>query len=186
MQAIHHATDDGGVGPCDKPEEEEPDAIHHEGTGKLRLARLHIWAAPKKGKIDIEQIEEMIADLNDRFHLQAVGADTWQASYLIERLKKRCVPIEAVTPTSSNLRSMCSATLEAFSEGNIELYGNPILLSDLRALRVVEKSYGVRLESPRGPSGHGDAATALSIALHIARKNPPLTNRAPEGKLCVY
>ena len=80
---------------------------------------------------------------------------------------------------------MCSATLEAFSEGNIELYGNPILLSDLRALRVVEKSYGVRLGSPRGPSGHGDAATALSIALHIA-KNPPLTNRAPEGKLCVY
>lgn len=64
--------------------------------------------------------------------------------------------------------------MEAFSERQIDMFGDghgEQLIEDLHALKAVEKSYGVRLESPRGPQGHGDAATALSIALHTMKKN---------------
>jgi phage terminase large subunit-like protein len=156
------------LGLAEQPEE-QPEYIHHRGSGRLRLARLAVWQPPSGGKVSIEVIENEIAALHGLLTLTAVGADPWQAAYLIERLQKRGIAVEAVDPTGANLKSMCSATLEAFSEGQIDLYPHPRLLSDLRALRAVEKSYGVRLESPRGPQGHGDAATALAIALHILR-----------------
>ena len=35
-------------------------------------------------------------------------------------------------------------------------------------MRVVEKSYGFRLESPRDEHGHGDLGTAFSLALLAA------------------
>jgi phage terminase large subunit-like protein len=170
-----------------REEEAEPDAIVHEGTGRLRLADLRVWSPPAKGKVNIEAIEDAIADLDQRFRL-TIGADPWQAAYLIERLKKRGLRIEAVDFTGNNLKSMCSAMLEAFAEGRIELYQEPPLISDLRALRVEEKSYGCRLVSPRGPNGHGDAATALSIALHLAKKMGFLgfTCFRESGKLIAY
>jgi hypothetical protein len=65
---------------------------------------------------------------------------------------------------------MASVLLDGFNQRQIDLYNHPQLLADLRALRVEEKSYGVRLTSPRGPNGHGDAATALAIALLIAKR----------------
>jgi len=181
LTGVQTAMIDAGL--CDDPEVES-ETIHHEGTGRLRLARLKVWTPPKKGKVDIEEIEETIADLDDRFHLQ-VGADPWQAAYLIERLQKRNVQIEPVDFTGNNLKSMCSATLEAFSESQIELYEHPQLIADLKALRVVEKSYGVRLDSPRGPGGHGDCATALAIALHNSR-SILFTSRTVTGKILTY
>ncbi len=172
------------LGLWDEPEPDEPESIYHEGTGRLKLARLHVWTPPSEGKVSIEEIENTIADLDRRFQLQ-VGADPWQAAYLIERLQKRGVPIEPVDFTATNLKSMCTATLEAFSESQIELYPDPQLLADLKALRVVEKSYGVRLDSPRGPGGHGDAATALAISLHVAR-GKALFSQKPVGSIIAY
>ena len=68
---------------------------------------------------------------------------------------------------------MATAVLEAFSEANIELFDHPKLVADLRALRVVEKSYGIRLEPGQTASGtkHGDAATGLALALLAAARS---------------
>jgi len=163
---------------------DEPDSkyrhVRRKGTGRIRLADLRVWSPPRKGKVDIEQIEEEIVRLHEIFHLR-IGADPWQAAYLIQRLQKRGVEIEAVDFTGNNLKSMCSATLEAFSEGLIELYDNKQLMTDLGALRVVEKSYGVRLDSPRGLNGHGDAATALAISLHVAKEPRAIFSNTPDS-----
>lgn len=140
------------------------------GTGRLRVADVQRWKPEGGRKIELEEVERAIASLHQRFGLAAVGADPWQAAYLIERLRKAGVNVEAVDFTGANLKSMCSATLEAFAERNIELFDCPPLIHDLRSLRIEERAYGVRLTSPRGPSGHGDAATGLAVALHIARK----------------
>ena len=166
--------------------EQEAEYIVHPGTGRLRLAQLQVWTPPTHGKVDIEQIEETIVKLDSRFHLQ-IGADPWQAAYLIERLRKRNVLIVPVDFTGSNLKSMASSTLEAFRERNIELFPEPQLVGDLRALRVEERSYGFRLVSPRGPNGHGDSATALAIALHIGitRTGYRLAPHA-QGTLTIY
>ncbi len=140
-----------------------------EGTGRLRLARMEVWQPPAKGKVDIEAVEDKIVQL-DRVFGMPVACDPWQCAYLIERLKKQGLRVEAMDFTGNNLKSMCSAVLEAFGEGNIGLYNHPRLIADLKALRVVEKSYGVRLDSPRGLNGHGDCATSLAIALNLAKQ----------------
>jgi phage terminase large subunit-like protein len=151
---------------------------YHAGTGRLKLAAMQRWEPPKGGKVDVEQIERAIIDLHARFKC-SVAFDPNQAEYLAERLSKAGVPTQCIDPTSANLRGMATATLEAFSEKLLSLFHDPQLIADLRALRIEERSYGVRLTSPRGPSGHGDSATALSIALLAAKRIvvPAVINR---------
>lgn len=146
-----------------------PTFVDHPGTGRLRLVDVKVWTPTAGRKVSVEAIEQAIIEASERFEGLRVGVDPWQAAYLVERLRKRGLSIEPVDFMANNLKPMCSAVLEAFSEGAIDLYDHPRLLADLKALRVEERQYGVRLVSPRGPSGHGDAATGLSIALHVLR-----------------
>ena len=167
------------------PPEDEPEAIWHPGTGRTKVVRVDLWK-PKQGqKLNIEPIERAILDIQRQYNLAALGYDPWQSEYLAERLKKTNVQVRPVQFVPGNLQSMAQATIESFSERTLDLYAHPELLSDLKALRVAEKGYGVRLESPRGPSGHGDSATALAIALHVAKTLTVFTNRPPEGKLLI-
>lgn len=141
-----------------------------EGTGRLKLVDLRVWS-PKDsvtGRVSLEEIEEYIAALDQKFHLR-LGADPFQCEYLAQRLQKRGVPVELVPFTPLNLTAMCSTVLESFSSGLIDLFPDADLLADLRNLRVVEKSYGVRLDSPRTLRGHGDAATSLAIAAFLSK-----------------
>lgn len=143
---------------------------HRPGSGRFRLAMLKVWKASKGGKVSLSAVEDAVASAAGAFRLACVGFDPWQAVLLAENLRGRGIRCEQVDFVPANLKGMAAATLDAFGEGRIEIYPDPRLLADLRSLRVAEKSYGIRLESPRGPSGHGDTATALAIALHVAGK----------------
>ena len=147
----------------------EWDEHFEEGTDRLQVVYVAVWHPPRHGKVRLDAIEETIKDLDDRFSLASVGFDPWQAEYLGQRLSAQGVRVEPVTFTPQNLQSMAQCTCEAFVNKNIDIPDHRQLVQDLRQLRVVEKGYGIRLQSPRGPSGHGDAATALSIALHVSK-----------------
>ncbi|HWB13409.1 MAG TPA: terminase large subunit [Pirellulales bacterium] len=147
------------------------------GTGRIRLAALEVWQ-PKRGeRLELAPVEAAIDGLNRKLGLACVAYDPWQAQYLGERLRKLGIRTEAVDQTGPNLKAMATATLEAFSERYVDLYQHERLLADLRALRVEERSYGVRLTSPRGPTGHGDTASALSLALLAAQRAAALAPR---------
>ena len=68
---------------------------------------------------------------------------------------------------------MASTVMDTFREKNNDLYEHRELLADLKNLRIVERSYGYRLGSPKGntqeETRHGDTATALSLALFAAK-----------------
>lgn len=151
--------------------------IRHHGSGRYKLAAVYVWRPGGGRQVSLEEIEEAIVAAHRRFGL-TVGADPYQAAYLIQRLQKQGVPIGSVDFTPANLKGMATTTLEAFSERQIDLFSDPTLLADLRALKAAERGYGVRLESPRIADGnevctrHGDTATALSIALHVANQHP--------------
>jgi phage terminase large subunit-like protein len=168
------------------PPDDDPEDVWEEGSNRLKLVRLEVWDPRDSatGKVDLEEIETTIAALDRVFQLQ-IGCDPWQAAYLIERLGKRGVPVEPVNFVAENLKGMCSAVLESFAESNIDLYNDPQLLQDLHNLRVEERSYGVRLVSPRGTSGHGDSATALAIALNLLRTRGGFTGRPFSGSLLI-
>lgn len=167
------------LGIIDKPESKFK-MFRQRPTGKLRLAEMIVWRPSGNRRVVLSAVEETIFDLAREFNAW-IGVDPWQAALLMERLSKRGVAVERVDFVPGNLKSMCSAVLESFRERQVQLYDHPRLISDLRQLRVEEKGYGVRLVSPRGPQGHGDAATSLAIALHMARSKDVFTHREVEN-----
>jgi phage terminase large subunit-like protein len=163
----------------------EPDYRDHPATGRTRLAVVRLWR-PRGNKVSLEEVERAILHVHARYNLACLAFDPWQAQYLGERLTNQGVPVEAVDPTPSNLKAQATVLLEAFSERQIDLYEDADLLEDLRNLLVVERQYGIRLDSPRGPSGHGDAASALSLALHVSRRYLRAGPNVVEGPLLCW
>ncbi len=138
-------------------------------TGRYVVPHVAMWK-PAGGTVSITEIEETICRLDSQFHFAAVGCDPWQAAMLIERLRIAGVPTESIDFVSGNLKGMASVVLESFRERTIDLCDHEQLRADLKSLRVEERQYGIRLCSPRGPDGHGDAATGMAIGLLVASR----------------
>ena len=150
---------------------DEIESIFHEGTGQIKLACVDVWE-PGREKVSIDAIEKRIIEVDSKFRLAGLAVDPWQAAQLIERLQKQGVNTTGLDFVPNNLKAMATAVLGVFQDSRIELYRHAQLIADLRALRVVEKSYGVRLMPSQTSQGtrHGDAATALALALLLAKK----------------
>ena len=131
----------GGVQP-------EYENIHHKGDRSVRLAKTWTWRHPADGSVDLDAIEGTILDASKRFKLGAVFYDPWQATHLVQRIRRASVGMQEVTFSGPILQAMATATLDVFNSSAVRLYPEEQLLSDLRKLRVIEKSYGFQLESP--------------------------------------
>ncbi len=166
--------------------EPEEDVILHPSTGKTRLASVQVWRPSPGVPVSIEAVEDAIVIAHRRYNLSAVAYDPWQAAYLAERLTKRGIGAIGINQVPGTLKSMASCMMEALAESHLELYPDPDLLRDLRALRIVERNYGIRLESPRGPSGHGDSASALALALLVSKRFDLAAPRQIHGELVCW
>lgn len=141
--------------------------IGKKGTS-YRLALCQDWRPPRGGRVSIDEIEQAIVAAHQRYGLTRIACDPWNAGQLVERLRKQGLPIVEQPQSGANLVKQCKTLLEAFTSHSIRLYDHPSLTTDLRTLRVEEKQYGCRLVSDAGAGGHGDRASALSIALAAA------------------
>lgn len=146
----------------------------HPGSGRYKLAALTIFRPAKGNPVRIVDVESEILRLHEIFRLKCVACDQWQARHLVERLQLGGIAAEPIDFNGSNQKVMAETLLSAFGERQLSIFPDSALLADLRSLRVVEKNYGIRLESPRKSGGegtrHGDAATGLMLGLHAARR----------------
>jgi hypothetical protein len=141
--------------------------VGKSGTS-YKVVLVQDWRPPVGGRVDIEEIENAILHAHKRYNLAKIACDPWNCAQLVERLKRQHVPIVEQPQSGANLVKQCKSLLEAFTSHSIRIYDHPALTSDLRGLRVEEKAYGCRLISDAGTGGHGDRASALSIALAVA------------------
>lgn len=139
---------------------------------RVRLVDCQAWKPAPGGRVQIELIEAAIVAAHDRWKLAGVNFDPWNCAYLAERLGVLGVPMIETSFSSKNLANMASAVVESFRDRRIELYPEASLLHDLRGLRVVERSFGYRLDATRDKHGHSDRAIALALALLGARSVP--------------
>jgi phage terminase large subunit-like protein len=137
-------------------------------TGQLKLVAMRAWS-PKAGRVELDDIEREILALHRVFKLTRLSFDPWQAEHLTQRLGRAGIFCDPVHFVPSNLQSMATVTLDAFRERTLQLFDHPELIADLKAMRVVEKSTGYRLEMAKGGTEHGDAAQALALALESSR-----------------
>jgi phage terminase large subunit-like protein len=159
--------------------------VPHPATWRLRLAEVHAWKPERGERVSLEAVEARILDVHSRYRLSGLAADPWQAEMLIQRLQRQRVPIEGVPFTPSSLAAMATSTIEAFTDRNISLFDHPELRAELDKCKVIESKSGIRLAFDRNAQGHGDRATALALALSIAKRamrpSGPVTLDRPIG-----
>jgi hypothetical protein len=153
-------------------------------AGRIRLASNRLWKPTPGAKIELADVERHILELDSLFGLEAVAFDPWQMEHLAQRLeadgahrrrnqRRRfgSLPwMREMPPTAANLRQQATLTIESFQDHRLCCYPCEPLRRDLLKLRVEEKSYGIRLTSPRDGEGHGDTFSAFSLALLLAHE----------------
>jgi hypothetical protein len=158
------------LGLVDSPGLPERSYKLHPGTNRLRLAYCRSWAPRAGGQIDLEAVELAALATARRLGLTAIFFDPFQAALMAQRLRRQGVRLEEVVFSGQNLDALASGVLEVFKAREIDLYPEPELAQDLAKLRLVERSYGYRLEAARDASGHADRATALALAVLGSRR----------------
>jgi hypothetical protein len=164
----------------------EEDVVEVPATGRLRVCSVATWRPPAGGQIDLSAVESACVESHRRFRLCSLAYDPWQMSHLAQRAARLGVPMLELSPTPQNLRDAAASVLEAVNARLLECYDDADLRRDLGRLRLVERSFGVRLQSPRvAGEGHGDSASALANAL-VALRRIRDVSRPIEGPLIVW
>ena len=159
-------------------------AVPEARYGRIRLAHHKLWRPTPNQKIDLREVEEYLLDLDRQFALETVAFDPWQAELLASRLEAHSRHrrrnqrrrlwtqpwMREIQPSATNLRDQASLTIEYFGDHRLEFFPCEPLRRDLLKLRVEEKSYGIRLTSPRDETGHGDSFSAFALALLIGHE----------------
>ena len=137
---------------------------HNLKTKRIHLAYSESWAPPPGGQVDLMAVQGRVYDVARRFRCPTFF-DPWQAELLAEQLRRRGLKMLDRAFSGSNLNAMAVAVLEVFRERRLSLYPDAALMRDLGKLRIVERSFGYKLEAARDEYGHCDRAMAFAIAL---------------------
>ena len=158
--------------------------------GRIRLANTKLWRPTLGKKVSLSDVECHILEMDEKYRLEFVAFDPWQAEMLSQRLEAdtrhrrrnqqrvhHSQPwMREIPPTAQNLREQATLVIESFTDRRFAFYAQDNLRRDLLKLRVEERSYGYRLTSPRDETGHGDTFSAFALALlvghEVAGKKP--------------
>ena len=174
------------LGLIDPPAIPERVRISEPAAQRLRLADCRGWTPSPGRPVSLMEVEEAVWEAWERFRFAACWFDPSQALLMAERLRVRGVPMVETPFSGGNLSDMAARLLEAFKARELELYPDAELLADINKLRLVERSFGVKLEAARDGSGHADRAIALALAVLGARRCP-VVGTAPDGEpLVIY
>lgn len=135
--------------------------VGSDRTQKLRVAKVVDFPPPCR----LEVLKDAIIREAKRFNTPAIFVDPWQMILLAEQLTSAGFSVEHCTPTANTLKKQSATLLEVIRDGVLELYNHPLLVEDLYSCRIVEKTYGARLELAENENGHSDRLAALANAL---------------------
>ncbi len=126
----------------------------------LRVARVVDIRPPTR----LEMVRDTIFRLAKQYDISAVFLDAWQGIRLAEELTSMGFIVVAEHQSGPILVKQSNALLQVFQDELLELYrggDGDLLIGDLYKARVVEKSYGHKIELAEDESGHGDRLSAL-------------------------
>ena len=135
---------------------------------RLRLANVESWAPAANREIDLEEIYTAVLQTNCQYPGILIARILGKRSCLFNVRRREGVAITPVPFVGKTLNAMATTMLQVFNDGLLEMYRDARLVTELSRLRLVEKSFGVKIEAPRTADGHCDRAMALSIALLLA------------------
>jgi hypothetical protein len=138
-------------------------------TGRYQIIKVRKWM-PKRGRqVDMAQVRAAIEEDFRTYRAVCVMFDPAQMLSDAQTLKKANVRMREINLGTKTQVELATLVLDLFASEKVDLYDEPSLVRDLYRLQLTEKSYGVRLESPRGLDGHGDVASAATYACYALR-----------------
>ncbi|BEQ14498.1 terminase large subunit domain-containing protein [Desulfoferula mesophila] len=137
--------------------------VHYDrDSGKVVLDNVKTWRGSKLQKVRIEDVEDHLMNLHENFPGVRVSADPWQAVNSIQRLKERGLKVEEFVFSPSNITRLTQNLFSLFKDRRIEIFDYPDLIKELVSVKVVEKSYGYRIDHESG--AHDDHVISLGMA----------------------
>lgn len=138
---------------------------------KIRLAYMKRWdPRDTDGEVDLINVEEIMIATCLHFRTICMFYDPHQAVFMAQRARRKITVREMTFSSGKNLTEMASALKQAVESHVLEVFDEPdgSLRSDFDKFKIVEKSYGYKIEATRDDRGHADVGTALVIALPAA------------------
>lgn len=146
-------------------------AICHkdEDSGLVILDHLKTFQTPRKGEVRIEDVEQHILDLAERFPIEKLIFDPWQSVRTRQRLEDRGLEVEEFTFSGNNWVRLTQNLFSLFRDGRIRIFYHKQLDKELLSVKIVEKSYGFRIDHDSG--AHDDCVVALGMAALYAAQD---------------
>ncbi len=130
-------------------------------TRKLRVARVVDFKPP----VMLQFVKDAIIRMARQYNSYAVFMDAWQGIRISEELSSLGFTVVAEHQNGAILTKQAGALLQCFQDDVLQLYkgdeGGDLLVRDLYRARIVEKSYGHKIEFDEDEYGHGDRLSAL-------------------------
>jgi hypothetical protein len=135
----------------------------------LRVGAVRTWepAADKALGVErhAEQVLAEVAALANQYGA-TVYADVYEAATTKARLSGHGVRCETVATGAGVKGAMYRELAARVRLGQIEIPDHPLLLGEMRRLRVDYRGSAPSVTNPRGDGGHGDVASALGMAVY--------------------
>ena len=143
----------------------------NQSLQRAKTAYWRGWAPdPSTGEVYLPDVERAILECVTIYRPSVMFYDPSQAILMAQRVRARVACREMSFSRPSNLMAMASCFVQMLNEERLECYddGDNRLRGDIAKFRIVEKSYGYRLEATSDDSGHADVGTALLICCPYA------------------
>lgn len=139
--------------------------VGRRSTQKIRVARVIDFRPP----VTLGMLKDELVRQAKHYCTPAIFLDNWQLIRVSEELTAMGFLVQPEHQSGNVLTKQSAALLESIRDGVLELYrgdiGSDLLIEDLYSCRVVEKSYGTKLEYTANENGHGDRLSALAQVL---------------------
>lgn len=145
-------------------------AVCHREGEKVVLDTLVTLQGTRNYPVELEAVEDTIADLAERFRLRSVMFEAPQAVASVQRLAKRLsCKVEARYPTMQTQADLFGNLYRLFANHLLVVYPHDQLRKE--ALHLVVKNQGGRLKVvDSGPQIHQDCVVALGGACQMLKK----------------
>lgn len=137
--------------------------VAHKDGNRIVLDRIEVWKGSRIRPVQIEAVEEWIAQASDSYGRARIVADPWQSIGLLQRLRAKGLKAEEFAFTQSSVGRLASTLYGVIRDRNLLIPDDPDLIDELAHVRLVEKSPGV-FRMDHDPGRHDDRAVALALA----------------------
>lgn len=137
---------------------------HRDAVNDLIVVdSVNSWEGSADNPVTIADVEEHIEDSFRRFNITKILCDPWQAYNSIQSLRAKGFPIDEFKFSTSNLERLSNTLFSVFRNKQIKFYPHNELEKELQEIKVIEKSYGWRIDHESGK--FSDHVIALGIAV---------------------